>query len=160
MELTTSQGNLILLFTLIHFTLGRSFSVLFAIFNQMPILIYFPLALAYDYVQIPVYGAILEHSSKKFFPIQWLTKKADKVLTRINQKPLLKKIMSLGDIGLILLSALPIRGFGILSASVVSFFLKKGKLEGTILLMTGSFLGVFIIIGIAKGVFNILGLLF
>lgn len=160
MELTTSQGNLILLFTLIHFTLGRSFSVLFAIFNQMPILIYFPLALAYDYVQIPVYGAILEHSSKKFFPIQWLTKKADKVLTRINQKPLLKKIMSLGDIGLILLSALPIRGFGILSASVVSFFLKKGRLEGTILLMTGSFLGVFIIIGIAKGVFKILGLLF
>jgi uncharacterized membrane protein len=160
MELTTSQGNLILLFTLIHFTLGRSFSVLFAIFNQMPILIYFPLALAYDYVQIPVYGAILEHSSKKFFPIQWLTTKADKVLTRINQKPLLKKIMSLGDIGLILLSALPIRGFGILSASVVSFFLKKGKLEGTILLMTGSFLGVFIIIGIAKGVFKILGLLF
>jgi uncharacterized membrane protein len=160
MELTTSQGNLILLFTLIHFTLGRSFSVLFAIFNQMPILIYFPLALAYDYVQIPVYGVILEHSSKKFFPIQWLTKKADKVLTRINQKPLLKKVMSLGDIGLILLSALPIRGFGILSASVVSFFLKKGKLEGTILLMTGSFLGVFIIIGIAKGVFKILGLLF
>jgi uncharacterized membrane protein len=160
MELTTSQGNLILLFTLIHFTLGRSFSVLFAIFNQMPVLIYFPLALAYDYVQIPVYGVILEHSSKKFFPIQWLTKKADKVLTRINQKPLLKKIMSLGDIGLILLSALPIRGFGILSASVVSFFLKKGRLEGTILLMTGSFLGVFIIIGIAKGVFKILGLLF
>jgi uncharacterized membrane protein len=63
--------------------------------------------------------------------------------------------MSLGDVGLVLLSALPIRGFGILSASIVSFFLKKGQVEGTTLLMIGSFLGIFIIMGIANGVFKI-----
>lgn len=158
MEPITGQGNLILYFTLIHFILGRSFSVLFAIFNQMPVLLYFPLALVYDYVQIPVYGAILEHSSKKFFPIRWLTRKADRVITSLNERPLLKKLMSLGDIGLILLSALPIRGFGILTASIVSFFLKKGRAEGSILMMTGSFLGIFIIMGIAKGVFKIISL--
>jgi uncharacterized membrane protein len=155
MELMTSQGNLVLLFTLIHFTLGRSFSVLFAIFNQMSVFLYFPLALVYDYVQIPIYGAILEQSSKKFFPMTWLTRKADKVLANLNEKPLLKKVMSLGDVGLILLSALPIRGFGILSASIVSFFLKKGRMKGTLLLMAGSFIGIFIIIGITKGVFKI-----
>ena len=158
MEPITNLGNLILLFTLIHFTLGRSFSVIFAIFNQIPIFLYFPLALAYDYVQIPVFGMILEHSSRKFFPIRWLTRKTDRILTSLNERPLLKKMMSLGDLGLILLSALPIRGFGILSASIVSFFLKKGKVEGTILLMTGSFVGIFIIMGIAKGVFKILAL--
>ena len=158
MEPITSQGNLILLFTLIHFTLGRSFSVLFAIFNQIPVFYYFPLALAYDYVQIPVFGMILDHSSRKFFPIRWLTRKTDRILTSLNERPLLKKMMSLGDLGLILLSALPIRGFGILSASIVSFFLKKGKVEGTILLMTGSFVGILIIMGIAKGVFKILAL--
>jgi uncharacterized membrane protein len=156
MGLMTSQGNLILYFTLIHFTLGRSFSVLFAIFYQMPIFLYFPLALAYDYVQIPVYGMILEHSSKKFFPIRWLTRKTDKVVASLNERPLLKKVMSLGDVGLVLLSALPIRGFGILSASIVSFFLKKGRIEGTILLMVGSCLGILIIVGIANGVFKIL----
>jgi uncharacterized membrane protein len=160
MGLMTSQGNLILLFTLIHFTLGRSFSVLFAIFNQMPIFLYFPLALAYDYVQIPVYGVILEHSSRKFFAIRWLTRKTDKVMASLNERPLLKKVMSLGDAGLVLLSALPIRGFGILSASIVSFFLKKGRVEGTVLLMAGSCLGIFIIIGITNGVFKIWGFLF
>jgi uncharacterized membrane protein len=158
MEPITSQGNLILLFTLIHFSLGRSFSVLFAVFNQMPVLLYFPLALAYDYVQIPVYGAILEHSSKKFFPVRWLSRKADRVMTSIKERPLLNKVMSLGDVGLILLSALPIRGFGILSASIVSFFMKKGRKEGTLLLMIGSFIGIFIIMGIAKGVFKIIAL--
>jgi uncharacterized membrane protein len=158
MEPITGQGHLILLFTLIHFSLGRSFSVLFAIFNQMPVALYFPLALVYDYVQIPVYGAILEHSSKKFFPVRWLARRADRVMVSIKERPLLNKIMSLGNVGLILLSALPIRGFGILSASIVSFFMKKGRNEGTLLMMTGSFIGIFIIMAIAKGIFKIVSL--
>jgi hypothetical protein len=158
MEWITSRWDLILLFSLIHFTLGRSFSVLFAIFNQMPVFLYFPLALAYDYVQIPVYGVILEHSSRSFFPIRWLKNKTDHFLTHLNERPILKRVISLGNVGLILLSALPVRGFGILSASIVSFFLKKGRLEGTVLLMTGSFIGIFIIMGIAKGIFKIISL--
>ncbi len=205
MDLMTGQGNTVLLFTLIHFTLGRSFSVLFAVLNQMSAFLYVPLALAYDYVQIPVYGIILEQSSKRFFPVRWLQKKADRILIYmnekplfkrilalvydyvqipvygiileqsskrflpvrwlqkkadrimiyLNEKPLFKKILALGNVGLILLSALPIRGFGILSGSIVSFFMKKGKLEGTLLLMTGSVVGIFIIMGIAKGVIGI-----
>ncbi len=155
MDLMTGQGNTVLLFTLIHFTLGRSFSVLFAILNQMSVFLYVPLALAYDYIQIPVYGIILEQSSKRFFPVRWLQKKADRILTYMNEKPLFKRILALGNVGLILLSALPIRGFGILSGSIVSFFMKKGKFEGTLLLMTGSVIGIFIIMGIAKGVIGI-----
>lgn len=155
MEWITNHWEIILLFTLIHFTLGRSFSVLFAIFNQMPILFYLPIALVYDYVQIPIYGIILEHSSKNFFPVRWLKKKTDHLLVHLEEKPILRKLMSLGDVGLILLSALPIRGFGILSGSMVSFFLKKGRAEGTFLLMTGSLIGILIVTGIAKGVFKI-----
>ena len=156
MEWIASHWKLILLFTGIHFTLGRSFSVLFAIINHVPVFLYFPLALAYDYVQIPVYGIILEHSSRNFFPVRWVKNKTDRFLTHVDERPILKKVMSLGNVGLILLSALPIRGFGILSGSIVSFFLKKGKVEGTILLMIGSFIGIFIIMGIANGVFKVL----
>jgi len=156
MEWLAGQWKLILLFTVIHFTLGRSLSVLFAIINHMPVLLYFPLALAYDYVQIPVYGVILEHSSRNFFPVRWVKNKTDHFLTHLDERPILRKVMSLGNVGLILLSALPIRGFGILSGSIVSFFLKKGKVEGTILLMIGSFIGIFIIMGIANGVFKVL----
>ena len=158
MEWVAVHWKLISVFTVIHFTLGRSFSVLFAIFNQMPVFLYFPLALAYDYVQIPVYGIILEHSSRNFFPIRWLKNKADYFLSHLEERPILKKMIALGNFGLILLSALPIRGFGILSGSIVSFFLRKGKLEGTVLLMMGSFIGIFIIMGIAKGIFGIIAL--
>ena len=158
MEWIAGYWKLIVLFTAIHFTLGRSFSVLFAIFNQMPVFLYFPLALVYDYVQIPVYGLILEHSSRNFFPVRWLKNKSDRFLGRLDERPILKKMMALGNVGLILLSALPIRGFGILSGSIVSFFFRKGKFEGTLLLMIGSFIGIFIIMGIAKGIFGILAL--
>jgi len=158
MEWIAIHWKLISLFTIIHFTLGRSLSVLFAIFNQMPVFLYFPLALAYDYVQIPVYGLILEHSSRRFFPVRWLKNRSDRFLSRLDERPILKKMLALGNVGLILLSALPIRGFGILSGSIVSFFLRKGKFEGTLLLMIGSFIGIFIIMGIAKGIFGILAL--
>jgi uncharacterized membrane protein len=157
MEWTIHPYQIILFFTIIHFTLGRSISVFFAIGTQMPVFFYFPLALFYDYVQIPVYGFILEHSSKKFFPVRWIKKKMDHLLTSVDRRPILKKILSLGNAGLILLSALPIRGFGILSASIVSFFLKKGRWEGTLLLMTGSFLGISIVMGISEGIFKPLG---
>ncbi len=158
MEWVAVHWKLISVFTVIHFTLGRSFSVLFAIFNQMSFFLYFPLALVYDYVQIPVYGIILEHSSRSFFPVRWLKNKADYFLSHLERRPILKKVIALGNFGLILLSALPIRGFGILSGSIVSFFLRKGKLEGTVLLMIGSFIGIFIIMGIAKGIFQITAL--
>jgi uncharacterized membrane protein len=85
-----------------------------------------------------------------------LKKKTDTFLAQLEKRPILRKVMSLGNMGLILLSALPIRGFGILSASIVSFFLKKGRVEGTLLLMIGSFIGIFIIMGIAKGIFKII----
>ncbi len=159
MEWINDHRELILSFTLIHFTLGRSCSVTFAIlFAKMPVFLYFPLALIYDFVQLPVYGFILEHSSRSFFPARWLKNKTDHFMAHLDERPILKKVMSLGDMGLILLSALPIRGFGILSASIVSFFLKKGKVRGTVLLMTGSFIGIFIIMGIAKGIFKIIAL--
>jgi len=73
-------------------------------------------------------------------------------------KPLFKKMQALGNVGLILLSALPIRGFGILSGSIVCFFMKKGKAEGSVLLMIGSFLGIFIIMGIAQGAIKVFSL--
>jgi len=158
MDWIGDHWRLIFLFTVIHFTLGRSFSVLFAIFNQVPVFLYFPLALAYDYVQIPVYGIILEHSSRSFFPVRWLKNKSDHFLSRMDERPILKRVMAMGNVGLILLSALPIRGFGILSGSIVSFFLRKGKFEGALLLMTGSFVGIFMIMGIAKGIFQIISL--
>ncbi len=158
MELMSQSGNAILVFTLIHFTLGRSFSVLFAVINHMPLLLYCPLALAFDFVQIPIYGLILEGSTNRFFAFRWFSRKRDRFLVSLDRRPLLKKIMSLGDIGLILLSALPVRGFGILSASVLCFFLKKERMRGTILLMIGSLIGIFIVTGIAKGVFGMAGL--
>ncbi len=154
----SQPGNAIVVFTLIHFTLGRSFSVLFAVINHMPLLLYGPLALVFDFVQIPVYGMILEGSTNRFFAFRWLSRKRDRFLGTLDQRPLLKRIMSLGDVGLILLSALPVRGFGILSASVLCFFLKKERMRGTILLMIGSLIGIFIVTGIAKGVFGMAGL--
>jgi uncharacterized membrane protein len=53
------------------------------------------------------------------------------------------------------LCALPIRGFGVLSATVLSYLLGKDKVKGTVLLLAGSLLGIFLILGMTKGALDI-----
>jgi uncharacterized membrane protein len=154
MEFLESPQNAFVIFTLLHFTIGRTFSVVFAIINHLPLYFYLPLAWGYDYVQIPVYGFILERSSR--IPVlnrvgTWVKQAAE----TWQQKRLVQRVSSWGNVGIILLCALPIRGFGILSATVLSYLLGKNRVRGTVLLMIGSFLGISLTLGAMKGVMDI-----
>jgi len=53
------------------------------------------------------------------------------------------------------LCALPIRGFGILSATILSYLLGRNRVRGTILLLLGSILGILLTLGITKGAMDI-----
>jgi len=64
----------------------------------------------------------------------------------------------MGSIGIILISALPIKGCGILSGSVFSFLIGQKRFEGTLLLMVGSLLGIAIVFGLTTGVLQIVSL--
>jgi uncharacterized membrane protein len=158
MEFLESPQNAFVIFTLLHFTIGRTFSVVFAIINHLPLYFYLPLAWGYDFVQIPVYGFILEGSSRIPF--------LNRVGTRIKQaakawqqKRLVQRVSSWGNLGIILLCALPIRGFGVLSATVLSYLLGKDRVRGTVLLLVGSLLGITLTLGITEGVIDIWWLL-
>jgi uncharacterized membrane protein len=71
---------------------------------------------------------------------------------------LLRWISSMGDLGIILISALPIKGFGIHSGSVFCFLIGKRRWEGTLLLMTGSVLGILIVFGLTTGALQIISI--
>jgi uncharacterized membrane protein len=59
-------------------------------------------------------------------------------------------------VGIVVLCALPIRGFGVLSATILSYLLGRNRVRGTILLLTGSLLGILLTLGITKGALYIL----
>ena len=149
-----SPENVFVVFTLLHFTIGRTASVVFAIVSHLPLHVYLPLALVYDFLQIPVYGHILESSSRIPF-LRWLGTRIQRASEAWRQRKLVQKVSSWGDMGIVLLCALPIRGFGVLSATVLSYLLGRNKVKGTILLLTGSLLGIILTVGITKGAMHI-----
>jgi uncharacterized membrane protein len=154
MDFLESPGNAFVIFTLLHFTIGRTASVVFAIINHLPLYIYLPLAWGYDFVQIPVYGFILERSSRIPF-LRWVGTRVKQASDNWQRRKLVQKISSWGDVGIILLCALPIRGFGVLSATVFSYLLGKDRVKGTVLLLMGSLLGISLALGITKGALDI-----
>jgi uncharacterized membrane protein len=154
MEFLESPENAFVIFTLLHFSIGRTASVVFAIINHLPLHFYLPLAWGYDFVQIPVYGFILEHSSRIPF-LRWVGTKVKQASDNWQRRRLVQKVSSWGDVGIILLCALPIRGFGVLSASVLSYLLGKDRVKGSALLLMGSMLGISLTLGITKGALDI-----
>ena len=157
MENLFSPTNHLLIFTALHFTCGRTVSMVYAIINHLPLPYYIPLALGYDLAQIPVYGFILDRFSEKL-PFRWARKQVERMQRRMQEKWLLRWISSLGNLGIILLSALPIKGFGIHSGSVFCFLIGKKRFEGTFLLMVGSLLGIAIVFGLTTGALQIISL--
>ena len=154
MEFLESPQNAFVIFTLLHFTIGRTASVVFAIINHLPLHFYLPLAWGYDYVQIPVYGFILERSSRIPF-LRWVGTKVKRTSDAWQKRKLVQKVSSWGDVGIVLLCALPIRGFGILSATVLTYLLGKNRVKGTVLLLMGSMLGISLTLGVMKGAIDI-----
>ena len=154
MEFLESPQNAFVIFTLLHFTIGRTASVVFAIINHLPLHFYLPLAWGYDYVQIPVYGFILERSSRIPF-LRWVGTKVKRTSDAWQKRKLVQKVSSWGDVGIVLLCALPIRGFGILSATVLTYLLGKNRVKGTVLLLIGSMLGISLTLGLTKGAIDI-----
>jgi len=152
-----SPTNHLLIFTGLHFTCGRTVSMVYAIINHLPLFYYVPLALGYDFAQIPVYGYILERFSEKF-PFRWARKQAERMQGRMQEKRLLRWISSMGNLGIILISALPIKGFGIHSGSVFCYLIGKKRVEGALLLLTGSVLGILIVFALTTGALQVISL--
>jgi len=149
-----SPQNAFLIFTVLHFTIGRTASVVFAIINHLSLPVYLPLALVYDFLQIPVYGHLLESSSRIPF-LRWMGTRVKRASETWQQRKLVQKISSWGDVGIIVLCALPIRGFGVLSATILSYLLGRNRVKGTILLLMGSVLGILLTLGITQGAMDI-----
>jgi uncharacterized membrane protein len=103
-----------------------------------------------DFFQVPVYGMMLVVSKRRMAMPErfqkWVTKKSEKLKTRILEKKYWKKLLSYQPVAVVAVSAVPFRGFGILSACILAVMLGYGRVHGTALIMTGSFLGSLVLV--------------
>jgi len=105
-------------------------------------------AMLIDLFQIPVYGLALETAKRHaILPERfqtWVQIKSERFKVRIMNKTFWQRMLRFHPIALVAVSSIPVRGFGVLSACILAVLLGYDRFSGTILIMTGSFIGSFV----------------
>jgi uncharacterized membrane protein len=103
------------------------------------------IALCIDFLQIPVYGHLLEATrDRKWIPERIHTRVSDKMgrlQERMRKSPLWRRVARYHPFAVLAVSTIPFRGFGVFSACILAFLMGYGRLYSTILIMSGSFIG-------------------
>lgn len=103
------------------------------------------ISLLTDIIQMPVYGGIIEVSRRYVsFPkglSSWMERRSKKVQEWRERRGAWSRISRYKPLSVIAVSVIPMKGFGILSACILATVLGLRRLEGTLLIMAGSFLG-------------------
>ena len=102
-------------------------------------------AVLIDMAQVPVYGLALE-TSKKHMVLprrfqNWINRKSEKFRDLVQKKKYLEKLLGYRDLALIVVTSVPLRGFGVLSACILAVMLGYGRIRASIVIMTGSVIG-------------------
>lgn len=105
----------------------------------------FLIVILIDLFQIPVYGLILEKSQwHKILPERfqnWVANRKQKIQRRMESSVLRQRISRFQPMAVVAVSMLPLRGFGIFSACILSFMMNLNRVVATILIMSGSLMG-------------------
>lgn len=103
------------------------------------------IAMMIDVVQLPVYGILLEFSlHRALLPERlttWLKRKSQDVKERMDKRAHWRHMLRFQPLAVVGISTIPIRGFGIFTASVLAFFLGYRRVRATVLIMIGSSIG-------------------
>ena len=103
------------------------------------------IAVLIDFFQIPVYGLTLETSKKHLILPKrfqtWADKKSELFRTRIHGKKYWRNLLKFQPVGVIVVTTVPFRGFGVLSATVLAVMLGYGRIKATALILIGSIIG-------------------
>lgn len=103
------------------------------------------IAMLIDLLQIPAYGIMLETSKRHIVLPErfqmWIKKKSEKFKRRVLEKRFWQKVLHYQPMAVVVVSFVPFRGFGVLSACILAMMLGYGRLHGTALIMAGSFIG-------------------
>lgn len=127
-------------FIAVYFLFGRKIGVPYAVFLFHNIFTVIAVTFVFEFLQIPLFYFVLERSSNiKFFKII-----RGKINSRVRkgtpEKRIIRWARRFGDAGVFIVSALPSFGGGIMTATFLSFILKKEKKKSYLLILSGSLL--------------------
>jgi len=134
------EAYVIVSFFFIHIGLGRKISIPYAIALGLGVYYVLASAIFLDVVQIPLFIYIYTHTSK--IPIiKNFKSRIERRSESLEESKMLKWAKRFGNLGTVLLSAMPFQGGGMWSGVLLAYILKLDKRLMYILLSIGSIIG-------------------
>ena len=140
-----------LLYFIALYTLGgRPVAILTASLFRLNLLLFFPLVIFMDTVQIPCFYYLYEHTftSARLQRLSGYFQRKGKVA---KERRFFQRLQAFGHVGVLLLTMLPMKGGGMWSGVFLAHIIGVPKKKSYTLLMSGSILGSLIFVGVGDG---------
>jgi len=141
----------VLFFFAVHFTVGRTFSLLAGLWIGLSPLTLIGLAWVGDMMNIPFFGTLYEmgHRGLRLSPAiaRWL----DRMRAHLEHRRFYERFAAMGSLGVIAIAATPMWGCGMWSAILLAWTMRMKHLAGTFYLTLGSVAGSVIVLTLATG---------
>jgi len=141
----------VLFFYAVHFTLGRTFSLLAGLWVGLPPLALVGLAWAGDMMNVPFFVTLYElaHRGMRLSPTvaRWL----DRGRAHLERRRFYERFAAMGSLGVVAIAATPMWGCGMWSAILLAWTMRMKRLAGSLYLSLGSVAGSIIVLTLATG---------
>jgi uncharacterized membrane protein len=129
---------------------GRPVAILTASLFRLNLLLFFPLVIFMDTVQIPCFYYLYEHTftSARLQRLSGYFQRKGKVA---KERRFFQRLQAFGHVGILLLTMLPMKGGGMWSGVFLAHIIGVPKKKSYTLLMSGSILGSLIFVGVGDG---------
>ena len=129
---------------------GRPVAILTASLFRLNILLFFPLVIFMDTVQVPCFYYLYEHTftSARLQRLSGYFQRKGKVA---KERRFFQRLQAYGHVGVLLLTMLPMKGGGMWSGVFLAHIIGVPKKKSYTLLMSGSILGSLMFVGVGDG---------
>ncbi|MDH7500098.1 MAG: small multi-drug export protein [candidate division NC10 bacterium] len=136
-------------FVILHGLGGRTASIIAARLAGFEMALYLPLAILLDMIQVPLLFFLYEETGERISWLKKLRERAERQKERLADSRLYKKLVLLGQVGVVLMTLLPIKGGGMWSGALLAHLIQVRRSRSYLLLFVGSLLGGLLLVGLS-----------
>ena len=129
---------------------GRPVAILTASLFRLNLLLFFPLVIFMDILQVPCFYYLYEHTftNERLQRLSGYFQRKGKVAKK---RRFFQRLQAFGHVGVLLLTMLPMKGGGMWSGVFLAHIIGVPKKKSYTLLMSGSILGSLMFVGVGDG---------
>jgi len=136
-------------FVILHGLGGRTASIIAARLAGFDMALYLPLAIFLDMIQVPLLFFLYEETGERISFLRRLKDRAERQKERLANSRVYKKLVLLGQLGVVLMTLLPIKGGGMWSGAFLAHLIQMQRSRSYLLLFAGSLLGGLLLVGLS-----------